>query len=201
MADVPNVAGVPALLTGFAPGAIGAALMVADVVGLVFGSVGPQWGIFSGGSSVIAADSVASLEYKQDWAICDYPVERGAFETYNKVQVPFMSRVRFMAGGAEGNRAALLSSIAAIAGDFNLYDVATPETTYINVNVSHYDYHRTATNGVGLLVVDVWLQEVRVAIQSGASVASVSGAPQVNGGSLQPTKPEAGVAGQSRNIG
>lgn len=180
MADIPNVAGVPALLTGFASAASSGniGLMVSDLVSFAFGSVGDQWGIFQNGASVVSADNVLSVDFKRDWAIADYPLEGGKFETYGKVQIPFMPRVRFSAGGDMANRQALLDSIEAIAGDFLKYDVATPEKTYTNVNIHHYDYHRAANSGVGLIVVDVWLQEVRVAVSEvsgGSKAASPSG--------------------------
>lgn len=181
MSDVPNVAGVPALLTGFASAASSGnvGLMVSDLVSFAFGG-GSQWGIFLNGAPVVTADNVLSFEFKRDFAIADYPLERGAFETYAKVQIPFSPRVRFSAGGSMANRQALLDSIAAIAGDFNKYDVVTPEETYTGVNISHYDYHRSANSGVGLIVVDVWLQEVRVAV---SEVSGGSNAPSSSSGS------------------
>ena len=158
MAEVPNAPGVPALLTGFSASVVIPDLLTAD---LVFGfgtNPGPVWGVFGpNGSPVISADTVLSLDYKQEWVIADYPLEQGAFETYDKVATPFEARVRFVSGGSEANRSMLLSSIAAIAGDRNLYDVVTPEAIYPSCNIQHYDYRRTSTNGVGLIAVDVRL--------------------------------------------
>ena len=187
MADVPAVAGVPALLSGFASDPVDTAvMMVSDAVGLIFGGNSSQWGIFLNGSAVVTADNVVSFEYKQDYAIADYTLEQGAFETYAKVQIPFNPRVRFSAGGSASNRQALLDSIAAIAGDFNLYDVATPEATYTSVNITHYDYHRAANSGVGLIVVDIWLQQIRVAVSdtSGSSSSSSPSSSSPSGASL-----------------
>lgn len=187
MADVPNAPGVPALAS-FAPAsALVPATADAPAVTSLFGGAGSAWGVYQGGSPVITADTVASMEYRQEWTISDYPVEQGAFESYDKVQTPFSARVSFAAGGAEASRMALLNSIAAIAGDLNLYDVATPTSTYSSVNVVHYDYRRTTQNGVGLLVVDVWLMEVRVVVGSGSPSApqSASAAAQENGGAVQ----------------
>ena len=185
---VPNVPGVPPLVVyGAAPG-LAVVLLTADLVSSfapIFG--GPQWGIFLGGAPVIVADTVASVEYKQEFAISDYPVEEGGFETYDKVYIPFDVRVRFAAGGSESNRQALLDSIAAIIGDLNFYDVVTPEAIYSSVNLMHYDYRRTATNGVGLIVADVWCRQVSVTVQeAGTSTAAPSGAAPVTPGPVQP---------------
>lgn len=184
--NVPNVPGVPALPRDPLSAGIAVALAVVDAVSFFFGGVGQRWGIFLDGFSVVAADSVVSLDFKQQSYVSDYPVEDGAFETYDKVLTPFDVRLRFSAGGSEANRQALLDSIAAIADTIDLYDVVTPEVVYLNTNVVHYDYKRTSTNGVGLLVVDVWLVEVRVtATAAFSNTKSPSAAGQVNGGTVQ----------------
>lgn len=121
----------------------------------------PQWGIFLNGAPVVIADTVTSFGYKQAWAIADYPVERGGFESYDKVNTPFQIQIQFVSGGSEEKRQALLDSIAAIGDQLTLYDVLTPEAVYIGVNVESYDYRRTATNGLGLMIVDVGLLEIR----------------------------------------
>lgn len=189
MAAVPNAPGVPALLTGFdASISLGITLLANDLIAGLGGLIGPQWGIFSNGFPVVSADTVVSLDYKQESVVADYPLERGTFESYDKVQVPFDARVRFVAGGSDANRAALLASIAAIQGDFNLYDVVTPEAVYTSCNVMHHDYHRSSNNGLGLIQVDVWLRQIRIAVGTvTGSTAAASGADQVNGGSVQST--------------
>ena len=194
MAAVGNLPGVPALLTGFS-----AALsltqnpIVQDVLsGLGLAQI-PQWGIYSlGGVPVITSDTVVDLSYKKDSVIADYPIEQGGFIAYDKVATPFEARIRFVAGGSTANQNALLSSIEAIAGDTNLYDVTTPIWTYQNCNVRHCDYHRTVTNGLGVLAVDVWLSEIRIvapASLSGASPSTVSpsGAGGTTPGAVQAT--------------
>jgi hypothetical protein len=164
-------------------------LLVSDAVSIFAGALfGQQWGIFLDGAPVVVADNVLSVEYRQQWALSDYPVEQGAFETYDKVQTPFDARVRFSSGGSPSNRQALLDSIAAIAGDYNFYDVATPEAIYPSCNITHYDYRRTSSNGMGLITVDVWLLEVRITTSQGlSSTKDPSSASQVNGGTPQAT--------------
>ena len=149
-------------------------LLSADIlIGLP--SFGQQWGVFLGGAPIIIFDTFVSIDYRQTWNISDYPVEKGGFESYNKVYTPFETRVRFASGGSEANRTALLASIAAISGTLQLYTVVTPEAIYQSVNVKHYDYHRTATNGVGLLTVDLWLEEVRETVSETATTTAGTG--------------------------
>lgn len=163
-------------------------LLTQDAIGLLSGSFSQQpWGIYFGGAPVVIADNVVSMEYRQQWSISDFPVERGAFESYDKVQIPYDARVRFSAGGSTANRTAMLASIAAIAGDTNFYDVVTPEAVYLSCNIVHYDYSRRSNEGNGLLLVDIWLLEVRQAASAAMSnTQDPSGAAQVNGGTVQP---------------
>jgi hypothetical protein len=203
--NVPNVPGVPSVLFASSVGQV-ISLLTQDAASLFMGGFQQQpWGIYLGGSPVVLADNVVSFDYRQQWAISDYPVEKGAFGSYNKVQIPFDGRFRFTAGGSEANKQALLSSIAAIAGDLNFYTIVTPIAIYASVNINHYDYSQTATNGVGLLSVDVWTEEVReTAGQAMSNTASPTAATQVNGGTVQTataTSAQAAQAGAIRSSG
>ncbi|MBB3743915.1 hypothetical protein FHX10_003414 [Rhizobium sp. BK591] len=186
--NVPNVPGVPSVL--FASGARQIlSYLTSDALGIFGGALLQQpWGIYLGGAPIILCDNVASFDYRQQWSISDFPVERGAFQSYDKVQIPFDARFRFSAGGSEANRQAFLASIAAVAGDLNLYTVVTPDAIYPSVNITHYDYSRSANNGAGLIVVDVWTLEVRETVGAAMSATqSPTSASQVNGGTVQAT--------------
>jgi hypothetical protein len=158
---VPDVAGVPALLGGFLPLPLPPQLF-ADVIGLVGQGLAPQWGIFLGGSPVVVSDNVISMDCRQDWVIADFPLEGGKFETYDKVQRPFDVRFRFSAGGSAANRSAMIQSIKQAAASFDLYMFVAPDDTWENVNISHIDWHRTAQQGLGLVVADVWGWQVQL---------------------------------------
>ena len=157
----------------------------------------PRWGIFdAAGVPVVLADNVVALDYRQEWILADYPLEQGAFETYDKVATPFEARVRFSSGGSALDRQALLTSIA---GTIDIFTVITPEVIYPNVNVVHYDYRRAADRGVGLIAVDVFLRQVRVqSVPAFSNTQQPNGADQTGGGSVQtkaPTPTEGTVAG------
>jgi len=168
--------------------ALGTILLIADEI--LTGAFGlQQWGIFSDGEPIIEPDTYISFDYKQTWTLSDYPLEGGAFETYDKVQTPFDARFRVASGGSDANRQALLDSIAAIAGDTNTYDIVTPEEVYPSVNVAHYDYRRTSTNGLGLITIDIWLIQVRItAMTSFTQTQSPSAANPVSAGQVQPAQ-------------
>lgn len=162
--------GLPALPISFPNVLSGVIPLVADLLGALSGAAPPLWGIFLDGFPVVLADNVVSLEFKQDFRVANYPVEKGAFSSYNKVQMPFEVRIRFSTGGSASDREAFIDSIAAVISDTNLYDVVTPEVTYFGVNLTHQDYRRVASS-VGLLSIDVWCQEIRSASLSTSASA------------------------------
>lgn len=180
---------------------IGIATVLTNDVVFGFGGLGSSiWGIFLGVTPVIRADTVVSLEYRQNWRISDYPVEQGSFESYDKVATPYLARVRMARGGSVADRKSFLDSIAAIAGDLNLYNIVTPEEVFVNANVESYSLVRTAQRGLGLLTVDIVLTEVRVTTSTQFSSAQQpSGAAQQNGGTVQtqtPTTNQVNLVGQ-----
>ena len=60
--------------------------------------------------------STIEFDFDQEWTIADYPQEQGAFQSYDKVQLPFECRVRLACGGPSSQRQAFLNSIFAISG-------------------------------------------------------------------------------------
>ncbi len=160
--NVPDVAGVPPLARDPLAAPFIVILLVADAVLLFTGLTIKSWGLFQDGIPLITADSVVTMGYKQDWSISNYPVEGGAFETYDKVQLPFEIRLQFSKGGSSAAKAAFLQSISQIAGNTQLYDVYTADAIYNDVTIMRYNYDREALKGVGLLVVDVYVIQVSV---------------------------------------
>lgn len=178
--------GIPALPPAVASAFSAIVSLVSDIFGLA--PTAPQWGIFKDGLPVVLADNVVSFDYRQDYSISNYPVEKGSFSSYNKVQRPFNVRIRFSKGGSVGEREAFLSSIQKIIGDTELYDVVTPEVIYVNANLTHQDYRRSDRAGVGLITVDVGLEEVRSAtLALSTTAAATPGGSQTGNVSAAPT--------------
>lgn len=198
MAAVGNLPGVPALLTGFSAAlSVTQNPIVRDVLSGLSIPIGAKWGIYSAGIPIpiIVCDTVVDMSFKQDYVVADYPIEKGGFVSYDKVFVPFETRVRFVAGGSIFNmqQQSMLDSIRAISGDTKLYDVVTPVATYDNCNIKHYDYHRSVQNGLGVLAVDVWLTQIRIVAPASVSTSSAqntvspSGTSSISGGESQAT--------------
>lgn len=156
------IPGVPPLLNRV--GNIGnrVILLVADaalVLGLFSRSV-PQWGIYKDKKLAIKPDSIVSLEAKYGWRVSDYPLEKGAFESYNKVREPYEVRLRMTKGGTDSARALFLQTIFDMAASINVYDVYMPEGALVHLTLANYEFRRTSTSGVTLLSVDAHFVEV-----------------------------------------
>lgn len=162
-----------------------AVLLVTDAVSVAAASV-TQWGIFADGVPVVISDNVMAFSFKKSSRISKYPQEQGAFSSYNKVNAPFETKIKFSTGGSIADKQAFIDSIDAISGDLNLYTCVTPEVSYPSCNVIGYDYDRNHGNA-GLLEIEVWLEQVVIAEASTFSnTTKPSDAGQLNGGLVQP---------------
>jgi hypothetical protein len=203
--NVPQVPGVPPL--NFNPSFVLPVPLTQDLVRQFSAVFDPQWGIFQSGSPIITAESVTGFDFRADWTISDYPVEGGIFESYDKVTVPFLAKIRFASGSSPQARQQLLAAVDAVAGlsgvaaggQLPIYDVVTPEFTYTGCSISHYDYRRAANQGVGLIVIDVWVSQVLVQNATGLPASQVqnpaSADPQSNG-SVNGSTPDTSVETQ-----
>lgn len=216
--NVPIAPGVPPVLRQI--GAIQNTIvtLVSDVARIVSLFGGPQWGLFTAtgapafGSTTASVNigpvtlavptalapilggtgqSVAGIEFRLDYQISTAPQEGGAFLSYNKVSTPFAARVTYNVSGTESQRAAFLQAVAAQQQSLSLLTLVMPEVRSVSgCNVTHYDFRRTAQNGVTMFAVDVWVEEVRVTGTAAYSNTQLpSGANQVNGGTVQPQTP------------
>lgn len=196
--NVPIAPGVPPVLRNPASVVTTVSLLVADAIRLFNGSFLSVWGIYQNGIPVIEPDSIVAFDFKQSWLISDYPVEQGAFQSYDKVQTPFEVRIRMSKGGSVLARQGFLNNVIAIVGTLALYDIVTPDAIYRSANITSWDYRRTAANGVGMIVVDMTLVEVRVtATTQFSNTQAPSGA---NSTFIGPVQPETPTATQSNTL-
>lgn len=193
MATVPAVPGVPAVIGAAVEQAL--TLLQFDTFEYFRVSTATAWGIYLNGAPVITADTITDFAWRKDWVISDYQVERGAFESYDKVERPHETHLRFAAGGSDANRAQLLAALATIAPNLALYDIVTPEITYTSCNIQNLSYQRQPRRGLGLLQVDVSFIEIRQTVSeaggglAASSTASPASASAINGGTVQPKEP------------
>lgn len=230
--NVPQTAGVPPLLRQ--PGGITSTIvLLASDAEILLRTLGifqwQQWGLFnsSGLSAFTAAasglaaiftgsgQSVGDIEYQVSHRISTAPQEQGAFLSYNKVSTPFSGRITYIVSGTEGQRTQFLMQVQAAQDSIELFTLVMPEYSYPSCTITHHDFRRTSRNGVTMLSVDIWVEEVRVtgtaaystvttstgtttapttatSIGAPGDTAEPSGAPQINGGTVQPQTPGSG---------
>ena len=151
-------------------------LTVAGQIGISLLEGASYLGLSLGANSM--PDSIVALDYKHEWRISDAPMELGAFESYNKVQVPFSNRVRMAKSGTKFDKAAFLQTLEAMAATTTvLFDIVTPEYTYVGVSIQSFTLSRNATEGTGMLLVDVEFVEIRQTVSTSLSNTSLIAAP------------------------
>lgn len=180
--DVPKLSGVPALprSPNFPP-SLRAGLGLLQGILWRISQAQVRWGIFDSngkalgdpskfagfaGSASDAAGlgstlSTGAVDYSKETRVSDFPLERGSFASYNKVEMAASPMVTLCFAGSETDRRAFLEAIDAACKSTDLYSVVTPEVTYINHSVERYNYQRRSTRGATLLIVEITLKEIR----------------------------------------
>jgi len=137
-------------------------LLAADAVAVLQFFLRPKWGLYDdGGLPVLVGDSCYAVDFRKESRISDYPVEGGGFESYNKVAEPYDFKMVFTKGGTDGDRQSFLDLVDSICGSTTLYSAVTKDITYENANAVRYTYERKAKDGANLLLVEVYVEEVR----------------------------------------
>lgn len=157
------------------------------LVGMVLGSAGL-------GSTL----STNAVDYSKETRVSEFPVERGSFASYNKVEQPASPIVTLCLTGSEKNRTTFLNAIDKACKSTDLYSVVTPEVTYIDYAIERYNYQRRNSKGATLLIVEITLKEVRQVSaqysQSGKGQVNqpkdAGAAPQADGGKVQAQPPK-----------
>lgn len=190
--NVPIGPGVPPMLRNALAAAIGPVTrMLGDALGIFSTQQVQLWGLYDqSGNPALVADSCISVGYAKEWRISTYPLEAGAFQSYNKVETPGDPRLVLAKSGNDGERADFLNTLDTITGSLDLYTVVTPTVSYDSVNVTRYDYSRRADQGAQIIVASIVLEQVRItATQDFTSTKSDSGSSTVNDGTVQYTGP------------
>lgn len=200
---VPQLPGVPPLARPAGDPTVLPTLVAVDaILGGFFGVV--QWGIFTtGGAPALVADSVFAVEYARDYKISDYPQEQGAFQSYNKVRLPFQAKITYTLNRL---RTEFLNTAEAITASLALFTVVTPEVIYPSANITHYSYRRDRAGSSTMVKVDVWCEEVRQTAQAflaqsaqgtgGGSGVGTGGGSPTSTGTLSDTQSPNGAATQ-----
>lgn len=189
------IPGVPPLLNKIGNVGNKVILLVADasrVLGL-FSNAAPQWGIYKNKKLALKPDSIVSIEAKTPWLVSDYPMEKGAFQSYNKVKQPREARVRMNKGGAVASRTQFFLTLKAMASSLDVYDIYMPEGALQSMTLVSYEFVRTATSGISLVSFDVHFVEVMQTVTPAFTNTAVpeDGSP-AQGGTVQTQEPTPG---------
>lgn len=182
--NVPRLPGVPQLLRSpefpASPGPVLASVVAAARLLRALVAT-PKWGIYKQTKEptteadgvptvtvrgrlrpVITPDSVLDFGYRTEYDVSDYPVEDGAFMSYNKVANPFEASVRLSKGGTESQRRDFLEQIEKVVASLDLFYILTPERKYENVNLYRFELTRRGAGGAYFLTeVDLYFREIR----------------------------------------
>jgi hypothetical protein len=126
------------------------------------------WGIYKDGKAVLDVDTCVSVNPDASTKVSHFPVEKGAFASYNKAREPKEIKVEVAVGGQDriqklqGDLDRLLESI-------ELFDVWVPEWVFVGYNLKKYAYKRSNEHGKNMIKADLDLVEIRqVAPQYGS---------------------------------
>ena len=136
--------------------------------------------------------STVGMSYSKDTRIADFPVERGTFASYNKVEMPSEPMVTLAMVGSDAERTKFLSDIEAACKSTKLYSVVTPDATYIEHSIERYNYERTSQNGAYLLTMQIFLKQIRQVQATFTKIANAknpTSVSQQSGGQVQPRTP------------
>lgn len=144
--------------------------------------------------TVLSPSNYLAFDQRNEWRVLDYPVQDGAFASYNKVASPYSLNVRMSKGGSLSDREDFLKTLDTLSKTFDLYTLVTPERSYSNLNIERYEVMRRGSQGAYFLTeVDVYFREIRqvtgVYSSSAANTANAkppSATPNVNNGTVLP---------------
>lgn len=218
--NIPAVPGVPDIPR--LPGSINEAVQI--TLGAAQGflyrlfQVETQWGIFDSSGKALGDPAILSgfigslvesvgigstlstgtVDFVKEVNVADFPLERGSFASYNKVERPANPVVQLRVAGSERDRRKFLEDIDAACKSTDLYSIVTPEVTYLDYSIERYNYSRRDKGGVTMLAVDISLREVRQVSASFATSQrgeinqpqSSSASPTVDNGKVQAATPD-----------
>lgn len=230
MPDVPNVPGVPtlssysdsgvSLLVGDAFGAIIA--LVAPPWGVYIDGapvftpasvIGQNLAPVLSAISTIAAAiglpnvvpvqaSMVTFDYKAESPISNYPQQNGAFQSYDKVQMPYDVRLKLACAGDASQRQSFQDTLEALRTSTVLVQVMTPEKVFDDCNCTHVSFTRSSDSGVAMILADVWFEEVRqTSTATYTNTKSPTDAAPQSIGNVQPDTIPASVRQQYLNFG
>ncbi|WP_143277173.1 phage baseplate protein [Bordetella genomosp. 1] len=160
-------------------------LGLGGLAALIFGI--PRWGLYdSNGLPVLGFDTVLGVRFRNGARISTFPVEMGTFSSFNKVDTPYDVALRVSLSGDMTSRGELLAKLEELKSSTDLFTLVTPEIVYQSSNIVGYSYERSSRSGPSLLIVELYIEEVRqTAVADFGETAEPDGAEEESNGQVQ----------------
>jgi hypothetical protein len=122
-----------------------------------------KWGVYQAGTSNLAVqvDSVVELGQMKGSVISDYILETGSFSSFNKVQKSREIMLALSSAGTESQRSQFVAWLENEVIATDLFDIAMPEFTYINMTLMDYRLRRDSRSGASMIVAQCVFKEIR----------------------------------------
>jgi Dit-like phage tail protein len=155
------------------------------------------WGVFdSNGNPVFDVDTFLGIDDDEKSKVSDFPVEEGAFASYNKVQHPYILKVRMAVGGDVARMTSFINALSDAKTSTELYIVATPATTFQSASLDSFSYKQEAHKGADMIVAEISFKEIRIvstaytnATLPPSKIKNKSASDKKDDGKQQPAKP------------
>lgn len=165
---------------------------------------GEEWTILDeDGQTAVEMTSFLDIELRNEGKALSYPIEKGSFADYNKVQNPLEIRVTL---GKQGDA----SEIEAVKDQLDEYQqeavklsVVTPSGMYENMTLESYSYRQTQDSGASMLVAELAFMEVREVETQTKTTASAKAITKpknpTSANTANTGKTQAGNSGEGKN--
>lgn len=147
---------------------------LSSVVSAIFGE-DSKWGIWKEKdvTAAISFSSFLGIEIRKEAKVVSAPVEEGSFVAYNKVMQPFGLTCTVGVEGEDSELQKVLTTLDELQKGIDLLTITTPYGEFTNVNLVEYNYAHKREEGIGVLWLELKLQEVKQ-VESTTTTATVA---------------------------
>ena len=136
-----------------------------------FADIKRSW-IVRGDSAEVAFSSMLEFSAEKSSRLPDEPIEKGSFSTYNRVIAPRSITCSLGVAGSAQQLQNEIDRLTTLSENDEKITLVTPEQSYKNMMLESFDYRRDASNGRGVLYVDLRFKEIRE-VQSAQTTTAV----------------------------
>lgn len=117
--------------------------------------------IVKGQTAAVDFNSMQEFSAEKSSRLPDEPIEKGSFSTYNRIIEPRSITCQLSVEGSAQKLQSAIDRLTDLCENDEKITLTTPEQSYPNMMLESFDYRRDATNGRGVLYVDLRFKEIR----------------------------------------